>query len=238
MNSDETHKAAIVSANCTYVRSRSLAAPDRAQPALGPSRANPTAPAPAVKGAASERETQESRSGAEAGAGTAGMPEASGSARPGEHRTLERDEPAAARDSPEPAAARQRVVLHVDIDAFFAAIEQQRDPRLAGRPVIVGAGVIASCSYEARRVRAQGRHAALRGAPALPGRGDPRGPRADLPLLRREHLRSVPHAFARGRDLPRRGLLRPLAAPSACTAIRAPPPRGSSATSSPPPDSR
>jgi DNA polymerase-4 len=48
-------------------------------------------------------------------------------------------------DSPDPA------VLHVDIDAFFAAIEQQRDPRLQGRPVIVGAGVIASCSYEARR---------------------------------------------------------------------------------------
>ena len=44
-----------------------------------------------------------------------------------------------------------RTVLHVDIDAFFASIEQQRDPRLAGRPVVVGAGVIASCSYEARR---------------------------------------------------------------------------------------
>lgn len=42
-------------------------------------------------------------------------------------------------------------ILHVDIDAFFAAIEQLIDPRLAGRPVIVGAGVIASCSYEARR---------------------------------------------------------------------------------------
>ena len=41
-------------------------------------------------------------------------------------------------------------ILHVDIDAFFAAIEQQRDPRLKGKPVIVGAGVIASCSYEAR----------------------------------------------------------------------------------------
>ncbi|MEY4374330.1 MAG: dinB polymerase-4 [Candidatus Eisenbacteria bacterium] len=45
----------------------------------------------------------------------------------------------------------ERAVLHVDIDAFFAAIEQQRDPRLQGRPVIVGSGVIASCSYEARR---------------------------------------------------------------------------------------
>jgi DNA polymerase-4 len=49
------------------------------------------------------------------------------------------------------ATSAGRVVLHVDIDAFFAAIEQLRDPRLAGRPVIVGAGVIASCSYEARR---------------------------------------------------------------------------------------
>jgi DNA polymerase IV len=43
------------------------------------------------------------------------------------------------------------VILHVDIDAFFAAIEQLREPRLKGRPVIVGAGCIASCSYEARR---------------------------------------------------------------------------------------
>src|SRR5262249_2530751 len=52
---------------------------------------------------------------------------------------------------PAPSPASERVVLHVDIDAFFAAIEQLRDPRLRGVPVIVGAGVIASCSYEARR---------------------------------------------------------------------------------------
>src|SRR5207244_10016579 len=50
-----------------------------------------------------------------------------------------------------PGGHDERTILHVDIDAFFAAIEQVRDPRLAGRPVIVGAGVIASCSYEARR---------------------------------------------------------------------------------------
>jgi DNA polymerase-4 len=56
-----------------------------------------------------------------------------------------RAERGAAMEEP-PASA----ILHVDIDAFFAAIEQQRDPRLKGRPVIVGAGVIASCSYEAR----------------------------------------------------------------------------------------
>jgi DNA polymerase-4 len=54
-------------------------------------------------------------------------------------------EPAAA-----PPAARP-VVLHHDIDAFFASVEQARDPRLKGKPVAVGNGVIASCSYEARR---------------------------------------------------------------------------------------
>ena len=42
-------------------------------------------------------------------------------------------------------------VLHVDIDAFFASVEQLRNPRLRGQPVAVGAGVIASCSYEARK---------------------------------------------------------------------------------------
>ncbi len=42
-------------------------------------------------------------------------------------------------------------VLHLDIDAFFASVEQARDPRLRGQPVVVGNGVIASCSYEARR---------------------------------------------------------------------------------------
>jgi DNA polymerase IV len=48
-----------------------------------------------------------------------------------------------------------RSVLHLDMDAFFAAIEQRDDPTLRGRPVVVGAqpggrGVVATCSYEAR----------------------------------------------------------------------------------------
>ncbi len=42
-------------------------------------------------------------------------------------------------------------VLHLDADAFFASIEQRDDPRLRGQPVAVGTGVVASCSYEARR---------------------------------------------------------------------------------------
>jgi DNA polymerase-4 len=44
-----------------------------------------------------------------------------------------------------------RLVLHLDADAFFASIEQRDDPKLRGRPVAVGTGVAASCSYEARR---------------------------------------------------------------------------------------
>jgi DNA polymerase-4 len=41
-------------------------------------------------------------------------------------------------------------VLHGDADAFFAAVEQRDDPRLRGRPVIVGGGVVMAASHEAR----------------------------------------------------------------------------------------
>jgi DNA polymerase-4 len=44
-----------------------------------------------------------------------------------------------------------RSILHLDVDAFFASVEQRDDARLRGRPVAVGTGVVASCSYEARR---------------------------------------------------------------------------------------
>lgn len=44
-----------------------------------------------------------------------------------------------------------REILHLDADAFFASVEQRDDVRLRGRPVAVGTGVVASCSYEARR---------------------------------------------------------------------------------------
>jgi DNA polymerase-4 len=41
-------------------------------------------------------------------------------------------------------------ILHADVDAFFAAVEQRDDPRLRGRAVIVGGGVVLAASYEAK----------------------------------------------------------------------------------------
>lgn len=61
-------------------------------------------------------------------------------------------------------------VMHIDVDAFFASVEQLRDPRLRNRPVAVGNGVVASPSYEARRrgvVTAMPIHQALRVCPEL-----------------------------------------------------------------------
>jgi DNA polymerase-4 len=44
----------------------------------------------------------------------------------------------------------EAAVLHADLDAFYASVEQRDDRRLRGRPIIVGAGVVLAASYEAK----------------------------------------------------------------------------------------
>jgi DNA polymerase-4 len=55
-------------------------------------------------------------------------------------------------------------ILHADADSFFASVEQRDDPRLLGRPVIVGGGVVLAASYEAK---AHGVRTAMGGRQAL-----------------------------------------------------------------------
>ncbi len=59
---------------------------------------------------------------------------------------------------PDPHRISPRIILHIDMDSFYASVEMQKRPEIRGKPVVIGAdpkngkgrGVVATCSYEAR----------------------------------------------------------------------------------------
>ncbi len=96
--------------------------------------------------------------------------------------------------------AAQRKIIHIDMDAFYASVEQRDNPELRGRPVIVGGrpngrGVVAACSYEARTF---GIHSAMPSAEA--GRRCPHAafvkPRFEAYRLASQQIQAVFREFS------------------------------------------
>ena len=50
----------------------------------------------------------------------------------------------------------EATILHADLDAFYASVEQLLDPTLRGKPIAVGGGVVLACSYEAKKFGVRG----------------------------------------------------------------------------------
>ncbi len=60
-------------------------------------------------------------------------------------------------------------ILHADLDAFYASVEQLLDPSLRGKPIAVGGGVVLAASYEAKRFGVQGGMSGFRAKQLCPG---------------------------------------------------------------------
>jgi DNA polymerase IV (DinB-like DNA polymerase) len=109
--------------------------------------------------------------------------------------------------APTPADSGERVVLHVDMDCFYASCERLQEPDLAGEPVIVGMGyepgetigAVATASYEAREFGVESAQPISQALERLPrvADADPDDPDAPDPA-EAGHYRSVDMAFYKG----------------------------------------
>jgi nucleotidyltransferase/DNA polymerase involved in DNA repair len=84
-------------------------------------------------------------------------------------------------------------ILHADLDAFYASVEQMLDPSLKGKPIAVGGGVVLAASYEAKAFGVHGGTPGRRARALCPDRfGWESVGYASVALATR---RSVPEAF-------------------------------------------
>lgn len=101
----------------------------------------------------------------------------------------------------EKSGLRLRKIIHVDMDAFFASVEQRDNPQLRGRPVAVGGssarGVVAAASYEARKFGVRSAIPSVRAARLCPDLIFVK-PRFDAYRAVSEHIREI---FARHTDM-------------------------------------
>ena len=102
------------------------------------------------------------------------------------------------------------ILAHLDLDAFFAAVEELEDPALRARPLVVGGdprgrGVVATANYAARRYGIRSAMSAAEALPPLPRRRVPAAParRSTVSTRRpsgRRSVRSVPRIERTGLD--------------------------------------